>query len=156
LSPFAVAEPFVDFLIDGFDTAQIRQSKPLLIVIWRTGCSTCRLAMPFFDRLAAAYPDACILGVCQETRETLDAYTSANQIAFPQAADQDLAVTRIYQVQAVPTYFLTDVSGRIVASGVSWNREGLEEISATIAAMLNAPRQVLVRDEDGVPAFKPG
>lgn len=149
----SVGAPFPDFRLAGFDSERVRSERPLVVVIWRIGCSTSRLAVPFFGRLARAYPDAKVIGVCQEAQAEIDAYMD---LGFEQLADLDLNVTRQFGITVVPTYFLTDASGLVLEEGTSWDRVRLEAIGARVAAMLGQPPVTLVTDGDGVPAFKPG
>ena len=147
---------FIDFRLDGFDSAQPRAKGPLAVVFWRIGCSTSRLTAPFFDRLQKAYPFATVVGICQEARADIDAYMQENKLSFRQAADEKLQVSRKYRIQIVPTYFLTDASGKILESGNSWDAEAIERFSTRIAKAGGVEPVEIVRDTDGVPAFKPG
>jgi thiol-disulfide isomerase/thioredoxin len=151
-----VGERFRDFHLGDFDTAQARASGPLLIVFWSTGCSTSRLAIPFFDRIQSAYPGASVVGVCQEDQTTVDAYTAKEGIRFRQVSDSGLTASRLYGVTTVPTYYLTDEHGEVLLSGTSWNRDLIQDFSDRLASELDAEPARIVLEADLVPAFKPG
>jgi thiol-disulfide isomerase/thioredoxin len=154
-APFDTEE-FHDFELDGFDTRTERQLAPLVVLIWRIGCPTSRLAAPFFDRLQIRYPQARVVGVVQDSREDIDRYCRENGIAFRQLVDADRKVTKAFKVSLVPTYVLTDASGKVISGGVSWDKDKINELAARTAALVSAPVEPLVTEADDVPAFKPG
>lgn len=147
---------FPDFSLEGFDTREALAMGPMVVFVWRIGCSTSRLAAPFFDRLAAAYPGATVVSVCQETRQEIDSYAAEHGLTFRQLADEDLRVTRLLDVTVVPSYWLVDRSGMVLISGNGWDRGLLERIGERLALLLGVAGASLVRDSDDVPAFKPG
>lgn len=149
-------QPFPDFSLDGFDTRAARAGKPILAILWRTGCSTCRYSMPFLDRIFQAYPGAIVVGVSQDTRDETDAYCKENGIAMPQLIDADLKVSRQYGCRTVPTYVLADTEGVVRYSGNSWSQESVEEMSQLLAGMLGTEYRQIVREADQALAFKPG
>lgn len=157
--PFVqVGHEFPDFAAQGVDTAKLRSSGPLFVVIWRTGCSTCCYAMPFYQRLADANPKAAVVGICQDDGQTTTAYCQENGIKFPQVADEDdgLAVTGLFKPETVPCYYLTDADGKVLVGGEAWNADDLNEISARMASAAGAEAGALVPETEDVPRFKPG
>ncbi|HRF61247.1 MAG TPA: TlpA disulfide reductase family protein [Fimbriimonadaceae bacterium] len=148
--------PFLDFVAGDVDTVQLRASKPLLVVAWRTGCSTCRLSMPFFDRIARRYPGATVVGLCQDDDETSRAYVREHGFEFTLAIDEGLAATRRFELRTVPTYWLVGAGGDVLIAGESWDAGKVEAIGARLAEMLGQTPEPIVTPDDGVPAFKPG
>ncbi len=147
-----------DFVSQGVDTAQLRSEAPLVVVIWRIGCSTCRLAMPYYQRLQDKYPEASVVGVCQETSEVTADYSRQNGLTFAQVADEDdgLSASRLFGPDTVPTYVLTDGSGKVLASGVGWSADALNAIGSKIGAALGDDRGDVVPDSDPVARLTPG
>ncbi|MBX3119650.1 MAG: TlpA family protein disulfide reductase [Fimbriimonadaceae bacterium] len=151
-----VGQPFIDFVLGDFDSQAARGGKPILAFIWRTGCSTCRFAMPYYDRLVRAYPEAVIVGVSQDGLAETSAYCQENRIQMPQAIDMDLAVSRKYGCKTVPTYVLAGNDGIIRLCSEAWSMKYMEEMSQLLAAELGVPVQEIVSEADNVPSFKPG
>lgn len=149
---------FIDFTIAGFDTASIRARKPLLIVFWHTTCSTCATAMPYFQRIADRIPGVQVLGICQELSVITKPHCQEQGIKFPQISDRDhgMAASRLYGPTVVPTYYLTDGSGIILASGTGWDVARIEEIFERACALTGVQTGPLITADDGVPAYKPG
>ncbi len=147
---------FPDFELDGFDSKTARAEKPLLLVLWKTGCSTSRITVPFFDRIQDAYPGATVIGVAQENRQDLDAYVENNGLELRHLADAELKVSRQYGLETVPSYLLTDSSGIVLANGVGWDRKRIESISDRLATMLGVSPRAIVTEEDRMADFTPG
>jgi peroxiredoxin len=149
-------DPFPDFAIDGFDTRLARGGAPLLVVVWKSGCSTSRMALPFFDRLQNYYPGAKVVGVSQDAPDVLADYLSENGIHFQQFSDTGLAISRSLGVEFVPSFWLLDDKAAIVEAGGAWERDRMEAIGEELAARTGAEARMLVQESDNVPAFKPG
>ena len=155
---FAVGSQAPDFVAQGVDTARLRNEGPLVVVIWRTGCSTCRLAMPYYQRLQEKYPEAAVVGVCQETKDVTADYCRQNGLTFTQVADEDdgLPASRLFGPDVVPTYVLIDESGEVLAGGEGWSADALNAIGSQIGAALGVDRGDIVPEGEPVPRLKPG
>ncbi len=149
-------ENFRDFTIGSFDSARVRSQRPLLLIIWKVGCSTSRMTIPFFDRLQDSYPQAEVVGVAQESEEDLRNYIVQNKLRFRQIADSDLKVTRQFEVEYVPAYWLTDAAGVILEAGSAWEREKMIIIGDALAKMTGVEARSIFREDDLVPDYKPG
>lgn len=147
---------FQDFDLDGFNSAEKRAQAPLVMFLWRSGCSTCRLALPFFDRLAQRYPGATVVGVSQDDAPTASAYCEANGVTFKQVSDGGLKISRALGLEVVPAYALTDSSGEVLEAGNAWDVAKVESIGRLLADRLGVAHEPLVTPADEVPAFKPG
>lgn len=148
--------PFIDFTLGALDTRAARKEGPLFLVFWRTGCSTCRFALPFFDRIARAYPRAKVVGVSQDDAETTRAYCQEQGLGMEQAIDEGLGATRDYGLKTVPSYVLADATGTVLETGEGWDLRKIESIANRIAASVDQPPAPVVGDDENVPAFKPG
>src|SRR5688572_11456505 len=85
---------FPDFELDGSAMRTIQGGQPLVVLVWRTGCSTSRLAVPFFQRLQDRHPKALVLGVSQEDEGTMREYNRQNGLTFEHVSDSGLRITR--------------------------------------------------------------
>lgn len=148
--------PFIDFGSGEFQTVALREAGPLVVVVWKRECPVCRMALPFHQRLALRYPGATVLGLSQNTAAETEAYCAENGITFPQVCDSDLSVTRAYDIDVVPTLFLTGQSGTIDIAGSGWDASVVEEVGIRLAGIAGVPAEPIVRPDDDVPAFRPG
>lgn len=112
--------------------------------------------MPFFDRIARRYPEAAVVGLCQDDPETSQAYVREQGFAFKLAVDEGLTATRRFELRTVPTYWLVGADGEVLIAGESWDAAKVDAIGSRLAAMLGKPSVPVVTPEDGVPSFKPG
>lgn len=149
-------ERFPDFKLAGFDSAQARVKGPLLVIAWKIGCPVSRMTLPFFDRIQGAYPAARVLGVAQENEQELSEYVRKNGIAFQQLPDADLSVSKVLNLDLVPSYWLIDTSGMVLEGGQAWNRELIESINERLASLVGIDQTLIILPSDNVPVFTPG
>lgn len=157
MSPGVLGPTFPDFELDGFSSADARQSSPLAVLFWRTGCSTSRMMIPFWQRLHNRFPSAEILAVSQDEVQTTAEWCNDHDITMRQLIDAPgQRVSRQFGIKTVPAFWLTDHTGGVLVEGESWDRGKLEQINTVLSAKLGQPYEPLVTEDDGVPAFKPG
>src|SRR2546425_5369903 len=72
-------------------------SKPRLLVFFETDCPTCRLAIPYLNKLFRELQDASdILGISQDGEHPTRELVEQAPIEFPVALDDELNVSRLY------------------------------------------------------------
>jgi len=110
--------------IDGatHDLAKLR-GKVVLINFWATWCPPCRREMPSMERLSQALKGEAfaVLAVdVGEDADTIHAFTSQLDTAlnFPILLDGTSRAMQAWKVAGLPTTFLVDKRGRIVASAI--------------------------------------
>jgi thiol-disulfide isomerase/thioredoxin len=110
--------------IDGVthDLAELR-GKVVLINFWATWCPPCRREMPSMERLSQALKGEAfaVLAVdVGEDADTIHAFTSQLDTAlhFPILLDSTSRAMQAWKVAGLPTTFLVDKQGRIVASAI--------------------------------------
>jgi peroxiredoxin len=129
--------------IPGFDLG----SAPALIVFFETDCPTCRLAVPYLNKLARG---ARVIGISQDDDAATNLFTQQLATAFPVKVDSGLALSRRFDLRFVPSLFLLDHDGRVLRSHFGFDKAVLNEIAVQMRC---AP----VADEfDGAPQSKPG
>ncbi len=130
----------------------------VLLVFFKTTCSTCDLAFPYINRLWASYRDGWRLwAVAQDPPERASEYARQYGIEYPVLPDTaDYAVSKRYDPPATPTYFLIDRDGRVIFTSHGFSKDDLNEISRLIAHGLGVEAQEVAPPDDGQPSFKPG
>jgi peroxiredoxin len=131
---------------------------PALLVFFETDCPTCRLTIPYLNRLARELgrPGADILGISQDgERQTIELAESL-PISFPIALDHDLRVSRLYDPTAVPTLFLIDGLGTVVETQIGFDKSKLNSIASKMAEALGGGPLIIAEPFDGAPESKPG
>lgn len=146
------------FSLRGLDGTTSRfesgaQSKPRLLVFFETDCPTCRLAIPYLNRLSRQLGQASIiLGISQDGERPTSELVHQAPIEFPVVLDDGLNVSKLYDPVAVPTLLLIDRDGRIIRTESGFNKRALNEIAT---AMAGRPLTI-APPFDGAPATKFG
>ncbi len=131
-------------------------SGPHALVFYKVTCSTTQLAGPPISRLGEAYPGA-IAGVGQDPPEALTAFADTHAWRFPQVPDlAPYVASDAYDIVSAPTVVVVDGDGRVADVVESWDREGVNRASSTLAGLLHAEPAIVSEPTDGLPEFKPG
>ncbi|MEW6591063.1 MAG: TlpA disulfide reductase family protein [Pseudomonadota bacterium] len=122
------------------DLAKLR-GKVVLINFWATWCPPCRREMPSMERLAQRFkgqPFVVLAVDVGEDPDTIEAFTSQldTTLTFPILLDSRSHAMRAWKVAGLPTTFLVDKQGRIVASAIGGREFDHPEIVAAIRALL--------------------
>jgi hypothetical protein len=129
---------------------------PHALVFYKVTCSTTQLAAPPISRLGDAYPGA-VAGVGQDAPEDLAAFAATYGWRFPQVPDlAPYAASDAYGIVSAPTVVVVDGEGRVADVVESWDREGMNRASSTLADLLHTDPAILSEPDDGLPEFKPG
>ena len=128
----------------GFDT----EGKPALLVFLEADCPTCRLGIPYLNRLAR-HP-ARVIGISQDSESLTRQFVEQTGAEFPILTDADLALSRHYDPESVPTLMLLDGEGHVLTRLTGFDKQGWN----TIAGMLGSGP--IADPYDGAPALKPG
>ncbi len=143
---------------DGNSTPLAPDGLPKLLFFFETDCPTCRLTIPYLNRLGDLLgPEPpVLLGISQDNAIATRELVRQMQIRFPVLLDEELQVTRQYDPLAVPTLFLVDGGGTITRTLTAFDKSELNVIAVDLCAQLNRPPIVLAGEFDGVPQAKPG
>ncbi|MGB9673020.1 MAG: TlpA disulfide reductase family protein [Anaerolineales bacterium] len=92
--------------------------KVIVVNFWASWCPPCRVEMPIFQKLSHQfqYQDVIILTVnvtSQDSMEKLVQFINDNQLDLPILLDSDGKVSRLYQIQALPTTYIINTQGVI-------------------------------------------
>jgi cytochrome c biogenesis protein CcmG/thiol:disulfide interchange protein DsbE len=96
------------------------RGRPVVLEFWADWCSVCLRDMPEMDRWAAAHPQVTVLAIHQggdpqSVREFLRAKGHSHPTFL---VDEHHMASRAYKIDALPTYFVLDGQGKIVAARV--------------------------------------
>jgi len=137
-----------------------RAAKGLtLVVFYKNTCPTCRLALPFLERLhrQVAPAGGRVVGVSQDGMDGAASFARELDLTMPLMVDgPDYPVSRLYDLVSVPTLLLITKEGAVRRSGVGFSREGIEAMAADLASSVGAPCPALFREGESIPDFKPG
>ena len=61
-----------------------------------------------------------------------------------------------YGIVSAPTVVVVDGDGRVADVVESWDRDGVNRVSSTLAGLLHAEPVIVSEADDGLPGFKPG
>ena len=115
----AEAPAFALELLDGGSvTSEELRGQPLVINVWASWCPPCREEAPTLSRVAAEFEDSGVrfLGiVSDDTASNARDFAEEAQLDFRHAID-DGSFDRAYQVPVLPTTYVLDATGALVAT----------------------------------------
>jgi thiol-disulfide isomerase/thioredoxin len=141
LAPKAAPElRFKDLEGREHDLAGLR-GKVVLINFWATWCPPCRREMPSMERLSQALkgePFAVLAVDVGEDADTIESFTSQLEIppTFPILLDTRGRSLRAWNIAGLPTTFLVDRQGNIVASAIGGREFDHPEIVRAIRELI--------------------
>ncbi len=119
-----------------------------LLVFLETDCPTCRLLIPYLNRLAKQ--SAAVIGISQDSEALTRQLIEQASIAFPVEVDRDLALSRAYDPEAVPALFLIGSDGRVRGAHIGFDKNDLNAMAVEMG------RLPVADAFDGAPPRKPG
>ena len=129
--------------IPGLDAG----SEATLVVFFETDCPTCRLTVPYLNKLAR---QARVVGVSQDGEAATKQFTEQLATAFPVRRDPGFALSREFDLKFVPSLFLLSPEGRVLRAHFGFDKSALNEIAAQLGG---AP---VAEEYDGAPRSKTG
>jgi thiol-disulfide isomerase/thioredoxin len=122
------------------DLAQLK-GKVVLVNFWATWCPPCRREMPSMERLSQAFKGQPLVVLAVDVGEdpdTIEAFTSQldTMPTFPILLDTRSHTMQSWKVAGLPTTFLVDQQGRIVASAIGGREFDHPEIIRAIKELL--------------------
>lgn len=107
-----------------------RGAKLLLLDFWATWCPPCRFALPETQRLFEEYGQMGleVLTISNESEEIVQSFILENHYTFPVLLDTNNFAHFVYDVRAIPKYFLIDHRGVVRYVQVGSGGTPLEEV----------------------------
>src|ERR1700756_1017749 len=97
-----------------------------LIVFFETDCPTCRLAVPYLNKLALG---ARVIGISQDDQAATKQFTEQLATAFPVQRDSGLGLSQAFDLKFVPSLFLIGPGGRVLRAHFGFDKSGLNQIA---------------------------
>lgn len=136
--------------------AGVAADLPHALVFYKVTCPTCQMAAPALDRFERAYPGR-MIGVGQDPAGTLERFSDTYDMTFPSLSDETPYIaSNAYGIEHVPTIVIVDGEGRVADVVESWDRDGYNRASRTLAELLGTEAIVISEPSDGLPEFRPG
>src|ERR1051326_7778335 len=126
----------------------LQPGKKALLVFFETDCPTCQLALPYLNALSG--DSVQVIGLSQDDEASTREFVRQMKIGFPVELDRGLKITRAYDPQSVPTFYLLDEDGQVQRTLIGFDKNGLNELALALGHAPIAPA------DDGAPAWKPG
>ena len=122
------------------DLAKLK-GKVVLINFWATWCPPCRREMPSMERLSQRFkgqPFVVLAVDVGEDADTIETFTSQldTSLTFPILLDTRSQTMRAWRVAGLPTTFLVDKQGRIVASAIGGREFDHPEIVKAVGELI--------------------
>jgi thiol-disulfide isomerase/thioredoxin len=120
------------------------RGRVVIVDFWASWCKPCRQSIPWLNAMKTRYGEAglTIIGVNVDAeRRDADRFLRDFPIDFEVMFDPDGEVARHFKVQAMPTSYVIDRSGQIVATHLGFREAKKGEIESAIKALLDAPIQ---------------
>ncbi|HXE72613.1 MAG TPA: redoxin domain-containing protein [Candidatus Nitrosotenuis sp.] len=136
-------------------------SGPTALAFFKIECETCRLAIPYFERLFRCCGGPAgplqVMGVAQNPPEEVESAARDWGLSFPVACENPpFEVSRAYMLEVVPSFFLVEPSGLIVARAEAWSRQEFEVFCRTSCEATGTRLEKLYDEDNPPPAWKPG
>jgi len=148
--------------IDGEDTTltQLADGKTLLLILLKTSCKSCKVGLPFASELAKKVGDAPlrIVAVSQDSPNVTRSFRRRYEVDVPFVIDPhaDFPLSRAYDIEATPTWFLIGADGIIKNTGFGVFHQPLNSLLDTIADEVpGAPRLTFSDIDPELPPFIP-
>jgi peroxiredoxin len=131
---------------------------PRLLVFIETDCPTCRLTMPYLNRLASALGEARdrLVLISQHGHSETERLRDAYAVTFPVLLDGGLDASRAFDPPSVPALFLVGADGRVERAHVGFHKDDLNATAGLLLTSLGQPSQAIADAHDGAPLSKPG
>ena len=126
----------------------LQPGKKAVLVFFETDCPTCQLALPYLNSLKN--DSIQVIGLSQDDEVSTREFVRQLKIDYAVELDCGLKISRAYDPQSVPTFYLLDENGEVQRTLVGFDKKGLNELAAALDHREIAPA------DDGAPAWKPG
>jgi len=128
--------------------AGLQPGRKALLVFFETDCPTCQLALPYLNALNK--DSIQVIALSQDGEAATREFVRELKISYAVELDHGLTITRAFDPQSVPTFYLLDEQGQVQRTLTGFDKKGLNDLAAALGHPPIAPA------DDGAPAWKPG
>jgi peroxiredoxin len=149
LEPRRLEKPAPEWSLPDFTgkTLQLADFKGKVVVLdfWGSWCGPCRAELPYFQAMFDRYKDrgVAFIGINWERapspEEHLNAakqFVEANRYSFPVVLDHNYQASQAYSINAFPTVYLIDKTGKIRYRNVGFDPSIDEILAAQIDSLM--------------------
>ncbi|MDR2588878.1 MAG: TlpA family protein disulfide reductase [Spirochaetales bacterium] len=117
------------------------KGKIVLLNFWATWCPPCREEMPSMETLYNKFKNEgleflTVTVDSKDAEEEVKAFMRSLRLSFPVALDPPGKVFALYNVRSIPTTYIVDRNGNIVAGAVGSRNWNSGEVSTAFEALL--------------------
>jgi thiol-disulfide isomerase/thioredoxin len=117
-----------DFTLQGLDGKNVSLSslkgKLVFLSFWATWCGPCKQELPsvqaMYDRLKSKGFEILAVDVMEDKKAVTD-FVKTNKMTFPVLLDSTGSVGRTYDAGSIPTNYIVDRNGKILARVVGYD-----------------------------------
>jgi thiol-disulfide isomerase/thioredoxin len=155
------APPFSLSTLSGSATALPLSKEPFSLLLFvKRECPTCRMTLPFFGRLVAAYGDKISFSIVTEN-EAPDGAEVARLAGVSaevvQLEPEPWSTSSAYGVFSVPVLFEISADKTVAHSVLGWSSVAYEALNERLSLLTGRPKIALITQTDGnIPNVKPG
>ncbi len=116
------------------------KGRVVYVDFWATWCPPCRKSFPWMDEMQSQYgPDGLTIVAISidRNRELAERFIQQMKPGFTVAHDPQGAVSKKYQVSAMPTSYLIDRTGNIVSTHIGFRESDGARLERKIEDLLN-------------------
>jgi thiol-disulfide isomerase/thioredoxin len=118
------------------------QGRVVIVDFWASWCKPCRESIPWLNALRQRYGPSglTIIGVNVDAqRRDADSFLREVPIEFENIFDPEGQIARQFKVQAMPTSFVFDRTGKLVETHLGFRSAKKDDHEAAIARLLDRP-----------------
>ncbi len=112
----------------------------VILNFWATWCPPCRVEMPSMEALWKDFKNTGLAMLAVSTGEdaaTVNNFVKSNPYSFSILVDQDNVAGELYQIASIPTTYLIDPNGVVVAGKIGlhdWNSPAVRQVVKELLA----------------------
>ena len=154
-----------NFSLKSLDNKQyslntLMERGPVVAAFFKISCPVCQFTFPFLERLHKRYggDGVTFLGISQDDARDTKGFAAEYGVTFPMLIDDSdgYLVSNAFGLTNVPTIFLIDTEGKVKVSSMGFDKKDMETIAAELAGRKKVSLVPLFRNDEVVPANKPG
>ena len=146
-----------EFELSGMDGARSSLSDlltggPVLVALYKVGCPTCQLMLPFLERIHAGGGALQVVGISQDHELATRRLQSSLKLTLPSLLDREedgYRVSNAFGIIRVPTLFLIEPDGVISMAAEGFVKSEIESIGKRAGVQP-------FRSDENVPEWKAG